>query len=683
MQDTPTFHSRFALEQLQRIAAQFSAKSFEALNVSVFGRRVSAEQYLKLHADLLADALPTPAYQVLDDGDASGAFYQPTDGTIQVPRSVIEHAVQDPSATAPLLVSLIEAFGDYLRAGLHDAEVDNAAQVDAMFETPQPTTAGQRYVAFALFHDTAVQDGVAFAEYVSAELSATLTLTLPAVSEAVGEADSAAVPPGFSPSARFSAGPGNGTHSFGHGRIANALGNVGFSPEQIDAIYFGNWLRDYSQLIDPKIVRAPDAPKDFPSKLSREVLTEVVDLLALKEFHHLQRDNSSRAFYKVTPEILGVYKASEHIDNPLTLDPDVEDPQAIDPEFEPLVLADSPQIQIDEERAMRRHIDDAIDFMYRKIIDAMYEGPTPTGLRDFGAGLHTLEDFFAHSNFVELSLRKVGHGNVLPWICGVESRREHPVVTGLFGGTDVLASIAEPIAKVLFPADGLTHKPIKPGERSDAEHMLLILLKEHPEGHWRNDLENALKARDSLAANPLFQITQLGRWYLSLPIALIGTGKDLVMKHLLIWAGDQIDEFQTLLQNDPNIEPNTYATHSQLAKDHDTHPFHELAALLASYAVEQVGRAMHEFWAGNRDRDPATVAKSFIGHPDVDDWQDEIVATWAQLNPEAVIAGESADELTRRQRELSNKGHQRLKELEQKHPINIIEVSDLAGGVLG
>ncbi|WP_050577296.1 HET-C-related protein [Pseudomonas cremoricolorata] len=679
MQDMPTFQSRFALEQLQRIAAQYSAKSFEALGVSVFGRRVTAEQYLKLHADLLADALPNPALQVLDS-DASGAFYAPADSCIQVPRGVIEQAVQVPAATAPLLLSLIEAFGDYLDAGLHDGEVEHAAEVDALFETAQPSTAGQRYVAFALFHDPAVQDGAAFAEYASAEFNATLTLTMPSASDAPDVVDA---PPGFRPGARFSAGQGNGTHSFGHGRIAKALGNVGFSSQQIDAIYFGNWLRDYSQLIDPKIVRAKHAPKDFPSKLSREVLTEVVDLLALKEFHHLQQDEGSRSFYKVTPDILGVYRQSEHIDNPLTLDADADDPQAIDPDFEPLVLADSPQTQIDEERAMRRHIDDAIDFMYRKIIDAMHEGPTPVGLREFGAGLHTLEDFFAHSNFVELSLRKIGHSNVLPWVCGVESRREHPVITGLFGGTDVLASIAEPIAKALFPADGHIYKPIQPGERTDEEQMLLILLKEHPQQHWRDDLVTALETRDRLAANPLYKLTQLSSWYLNLPMALLGSAKDLVLKNLLIWAGDQIDDAQTLLQNDPNVEPGTHATHSQLAKDHDTHPFHELAALLAGYAVEQVGRAMHEFWAGNRDRDPASVAKSFIGHPEVDDWQDEIVSTWADANPDAITAGESADELTRRHREISEKGRQRLKEMDQKHSINIIDLSDLGGGMLG
>ncbi|WP_049870401.1 HET-C-related protein [Pseudomonas cremoricolorata] len=683
MHDTPSFHSRFALEQLQRIAAQFSAKSFEALTVAVFGRRVSAEQYLKLHSDLLADALPNPGYRVLDDSDASGAVYDPADGTIQLPRSVIEQALQDSQASAPLLVSLIEAFGDYLRTGLHDSDIDQAAAVDALFEPSEPSTAGQRYAVFALVHDPVVQGELAFAEYTSSELTANLILTLPTNSAAPSEVDTVDAAPALLASRLFGAGEGNGTHSFGHGRIAKALGNVGFTREQIDAIYFGNWLRDYSQLVDPKIVRTQDAPKDFPSKLSREVLTEVVDLLALKEFHHLQQDDRGRAFYTVTPQVLGVYKPSEHIDNPLTLDADAKDPRSIDPDFEPLVLADSPQAQIDEQRAMRRHIDDAVDFMYNKMIEAMSEGPTPKGLREFGAGLHTLEDFFAHSNFVELSLRKVGHDKVLPWVCGVESQREHPVITGLFGGLDVLASVAEPMAKVLFPANGHIYKPIEPGARSDQEQMLLILLKEHPNPKLREDLVTALEFRDKLADNPLLKYSALAKWALTLPLALLGSAQDVVLKNLLTWAGDQIDDIQTLLQNDPNVKPGTYATHSQLAKDHDTHPFHELAALLAAYAVERVGWSMHAYWAGDHDRDPATVAKSFIGHPDVDDWQDEIVATWANAHPDAITAGESADELTRRKREISEQGRARLKEMDQKHSLNIIDVTEAGAGLIG
>ncbi len=121
----------------------------------------------------------------------------------------------------------------------------------------------------------------------------------------------------------FSAGRGDKNRpelSWGHESIEEDLKLAGFNAQQRHAIYFGNWLRDYSQLLDPKLVRAIDAPKDFPAKLSREVLTQLVDLLALRAFPKLQETPQGRSEYTVTPQMLGVYRPSEHIDNPRSED---------------------------------------------------------------------------------------------------------------------------------------------------------------------------------------------------------------------------------------------------------------------------------------------------------------------------------------------------------------------------
>ncbi len=53
------------------------------------------------------------------------------------------------------------------------------------------------------------------------------------------------------------------------------------------------------------------------------------------------------------------------------------------------------------------------------------------------------------------------------------------LVTGMFSSTDVIASLAEPLAMVLFPVDPWTFVASEPGIRSDSEKMLLILLGEH------------------------------------------------------------------------------------------------------------------------------------------------------------------------------------------------------------
>lgn len=74
-------------------------------------------------------------------------------------------------------------------------------------------------------------------------------------------------------------------------------------------------------------------------------------------------------------------------------------------------------------------------------------------LRCLGQALHCLEDFSAHSNYVELVLRELGYRNVFPHTgertemeIGVPpgypgGRRAYPIVTGTFGGVDFLHSV--------------------------------------------------------------------------------------------------------------------------------------------------------------------------------------------------------------------------------------------------
>ena len=67
-------------------------------------------------------------------------------------------------------------------------------------------------------------------------------------------------------------------------------------------------------------------------------------------------------------------------------------------------------------------------------------------LRCLGQGLHTLEDFSAHTNYCELALREQGYRNVFPHV-GIETQvdlRGHhafPLVTGTFGMVDFFHSM--------------------------------------------------------------------------------------------------------------------------------------------------------------------------------------------------------------------------------------------------
>jgi hypothetical protein len=266
------------------------------------------------------------------------------------------------------------------------------------------------------------------------------------------------------------------TSSFGHQSIERALidASIHFRERKIlNQIYFGNWLRDYSQLLDPSIVRKPEAPRNFPAAFSRQELTELVDIFAEEEF---VKDPKQKPIFKVTPSILGVYRPVEHIDNPTNNSPNATDPHTIDKDFQP--RASIEYTSIDPQTSMKRYIDFSATYMSSEINKALAAGPGPTGYRHFGAALHVLEDYFAHSNFVELSLRKVGHARVLPWTSCAPGKHSLPVVTGMFDSDDVIASTAGTIADMLFKVDW-KFKPIESGERTKSDRILLILLRAH------------------------------------------------------------------------------------------------------------------------------------------------------------------------------------------------------------
>src|SRR5690606_32121291 len=84
-----------------------------------------------------------------------------------------------------------------------------------------------------------------------------------------------------------------------------------------------------------------------------------------------------------------------------------------------------------------------------------------------------LEDFYAHSNFMELALRSEGHNRVFPFAGNVPHAGgvTRPLVTGVFGFDDTAASITYVIAESMTKAAECT-----PGLRSPGAKMALILL---------------------------------------------------------------------------------------------------------------------------------------------------------------------------------------------------------------
>ncbi|KAI9727427.1 MAG: hypothetical protein M1835_003733, partial [Candelina submexicana] len=82
--------------------------------------------------------------------------------------------------------------------------------------------------------------------------------------------------------------------------ISRAAGGKKFSKMDVKRVYFGNWLRDYSQAVDVGTV----------SHVSAEAIRILLWVLGFLSFGFGTKE------FEVTTERLGCYRPEEHIDNP-------------------------------------------------------------------------------------------------------------------------------------------------------------------------------------------------------------------------------------------------------------------------------------------------------------------------------------------------------------------------------
>ena len=180
--------------------------------------------------------------------------------------------------------------------------------------------------------------------------------------------------------------------SSGHGGIEErALSAAGFSGTEVKAIYAGNWLRDLSQL--------PKHP----------AVTMLIRILSMGEFG---RDTSA--------EELGTYVPSEHMDNPegggTVEDPAVRaDPARLATEL--AKLSPAQRAAYDREEAARgeilarskasglpEYIETGKFHAKEMLAQAVDLGRTGEGMRAMGNALHSIEDYYSHSNFTEAGI---------------------------------------------------------------------------------------------------------------------------------------------------------------------------------------------------------------------------------------------------------------------------------------
>ncbi|TQN70775.1 hypothetical protein CSHISOI_04657 [Colletotrichum shisoi] len=243
-------------------------------------------------------------------------------------------------------------------------------------------------------------------------------------------------------------------HNWRHGDIEDMLKTIAFlhgkkwTSVLVSRVYFGNWLRDYSQAVDVGSLKGVNAP----------TIRILVWVLSFMAFGYATEE------FEVTEERLGVYRPEEHIDNPLGY-ADGMDARKFDPRLRGPV--DPVETRIDPRTGMKNYIANEsggwatsagyLRFSFARSIHfgrVYTSGSRGSGkeadlceaLRCLGQALHCMEDFSAHSNYCELALRELGYHDVYPH-CGaateinLNGRRVFPLVTGTFGAVDFLHSV--------------------------------------------------------------------------------------------------------------------------------------------------------------------------------------------------------------------------------------------------
>ncbi|KAH7095964.1 heterokaryon incompatibility protein Het-C-domain-containing protein [Paraphoma chrysanthemicola] len=240
-----------------------------------------------------------------------------------------------------------------------------------------------------------------------------------------------------------------------HGDIEDMLATVAclkghkWKSNMIKRVYFGNWLRDYSQAVDTATL----------AKVQAETIRVLVWVLSFMSFGYATGE------FEVTAERLGVYRPEEHIDNPKDYADNV-DARKFDPRLRPPVT--EAELAVDPQTGMKNYIANErggwatstgyVKFSFARAIHfgRLYtHGPSgqrgreedlAEALRCLGQGLHCLEDFGAHTNYTELVLRELGYHEVFPHVgvqAGITLNGKHvyPLVTGTFGGVDFFHSV--------------------------------------------------------------------------------------------------------------------------------------------------------------------------------------------------------------------------------------------------
>ncbi|KAH7394325.1 heterokaryon incompatibility protein Het-C-domain-containing protein [Pyrenochaeta sp. MPI-SDFR-AT-0127] len=260
-----------------------------------------------------------------------------------------------------------------------------------------------------------------------------------------------------------------------------------FSKMDVKRVYFGNWLRDYSQAVDVGTVKM----------VSAEAIRILLWVLGFMSFGYGTKE------FEVTRDRLGCYRPEEHIDNPKDY-ADNLDARDYDRRLRAPV-DERRELSVDERTGLKNYIASEdlgittsagmVRDLLRRCIDlgrrSGGRGPDfHEALRLLGTATHCLEDYSAHSNYTELVLIELGATDVFPHVGRrarfhvQDARKEvYPIVTGTFGGVDFLHSVCGEITDKATQSElQELEGAISNADRTKNKSKIKDLLSQLPEG---------------------------------------------------------------------------------------------------------------------------------------------------------------------------------------------------------
>ncbi len=609
--------SEVPLEQLAGLAKIMRPAHFTVWMAMIFGHDIHPTVYSKLRNELLRGFYKMPPIRILESlpQDRLAAFNK-NDVVIEVVRSLLEEAEKDNDQATLLFAALIEEFGHFVDHDLRNrlSTVGGDAQLDE----------GARFGYALVNMQWKSRESATIARYLRKGQEVEIVFQWRGFNRVLNRAFSAEEQRSDDMTeARefFGAGrAGNTDKSFGHQSIEDALRPVFKSKAVRLKIYFGNWLRDHSQAITPFSLdllsagaRAGEMLVPFGrlgnNKVSqlhsnpRLVVTELLDIFARATF-------DDKPEFRVTEKRLGVYRAEEHIDNPTGLEKSSKYDLFND-------IPSAHALGIDPVTQQANYISGSLampdvsstQYMDSQIAAAIAAGETDEGYRLLGQALHVLEDFYSHSNFCELALVGEGKTTVEPWTIaqGEGNSQFYPLVTGRFGALDTCASIWHTLGSTMMK--DLGHECDTEGRGIGMKMAVIMVASLRP--HTAKNISGALDEYEEWKKNHPFLSQMQCR-----TVGVVASFYHFIVGALVLLFVDQIREYQTLTEKVPSIHP----THSQLAKDHDDHPLHSLAAHCAKIAILHVAEAVNKNWSGESGASTSVaqqIARDFIVHPDL------------------------------------------------------------------